>query len=637
MSNDQIFTWEGITLPSYWSGNISRPGGHAALTQIGNTGANTVTLIPNFFQNDKFSNEVHLNFGDPNNPWDNESDSYEQVTQAVIDSRAHGLNVVVKPHVETANRVWRAEIAPTDPKAWFESYKAMMVGYAQAAQAGGAAMFCVGTEMRSMTDPTKVCSDGISYTQKWAEIIDAVRAVFTGKITYAATYDEVVKVGFWDKVDYIGIDAYIPSSTVNDPTVDQIVDAWVKPHFNSWVRDTLYGGKSVVDYYKALSERYGKQILFTEVGYRSADGANKDPGSFGGSPPVDNQEQVDCYTALYKVMENYGGQWLGGAFLWSYHPFENPMTDPLAQVPYTDYTTQHKPANDVITERYSGPAHVTGVTWTGNALANKLDGGYHNDTLVGAGGDDTLWGGAGDDRLNGGAGNDVLDGSTGTNTAVFSGAKSAYALARNADGTVTVTDTRAGQDGTDRLKNVQFAQFSDQTLDLSTLSSPASGGSNSGGSNGPSGLVLRGTARADRLTGREGDDQLWGRAGKDVLAGGAGKDVFVFDTKPGKANLDRIVDFSVADDTIWLDNALFKANPGFYAAIRKGTSAKPLALKSAFFRVADKAKDANDFLVYDRKKGVLFYDPDGAGEKAMVAIATLSKNLKMTAKDFFVI
>ena len=31
-----------------------------------------------------------------------------------------------------------------------------------------------------------------------------------------------------------------------------MVEAWTKPHFNSWIRDTLYGGKSAVDYYKSL-------------------------------------------------------------------------------------------------------------------------------------------------------------------------------------------------------------------------------------------------------------------------------------------------------------------------------------------------------------------------------------------------
>ena len=302
----QIFEWESITQPSYWGGQAITDTGHKAMDQIAATGANTLTLIPNFFQTDKFSSSTGLRLGDPNNPWDNESDTFAQVEQSIRDAKARGLNVVLKPHLETENRVWRAEIAPTDPKAWFDSYKAMMVEYAKVAQEAGAAMICVGTEMDSMIDPTKVCSDGKTYTQKWADIIEAVRAVYSGKVTYAATYATVKDVGFWEKVDYIGVDAYIPSSTINNPTVDQIVDAWVKPHFNSWIRDTLHGGKSAVDYYKALSEQYGKKVIFTEVGYKSMDGANKDPGVFGGSGTVDFQEQVDL---LHRPLQGDGELW----------------------------------------------------------------------------------------------------------------------------------------------------------------------------------------------------------------------------------------------------------------------------------------------------------------------------------------
>ncbi len=323
ISSDQIFDFESITLPSYWGGQPITDTGHKAMDQIAATGANTLTLIPNFFQADKFSNSVGLKL-DASNPWGSESDTFAQVKQAILDAKARGLEVVLKPHLETQNRVWRAELAPTDPEAWFASYKAMMVEYAKVAQEAGAAMLTVGTEMDSMIDPTKsfVDDNGVTktYTQAWGEIIDAVRAVYTGKVTYAATYWTVQKVGFWDKVDFIGVDAYIPSSTVDDPTVDQIVDAWVGQHFNPRVRE-IHEGISVVDYYKSLSEQYGKQVVFTEVGYRSKNGANKDPGVFGGDGEVDFQEQVDAYTALFEVMENYGGQWLAGSLIWSYYSF----------------------------------------------------------------------------------------------------------------------------------------------------------------------------------------------------------------------------------------------------------------------------------------------------------------------------
>jgi Ca2+-binding RTX toxin-like protein len=144
-------------------------------------------------------------------------------------------------------------------------------------------------------------------------------------------------------------------------------------------------------------------------------------------------------------------------------------------------------------------------------------------------------------------------------------------------------------------------------------------------------------AGADRLYGKAGRDTLSGGLGNDTLTGGRGKDAFVFDTPLGTwktdrlVNFDRVTDFSVKDDSIRLDNAVFKK-------LGAGTATKPKALKEAFFTIGHHAKDKNDYLIYDRKTGVLSYDADGSGSKAKaVEFALLKKSLALTAKDFFVI
>lgn len=91
--------------------------------------------------------------------------------------------------------------------------------------------------------------------------------------------------------------------------------------------------------------------------------------------------------------------------------------------------------------------------------AGKID-------LVGSAIGNRLTGNSFDNILEGLGGNDTLDGGGGTNTAVFTGAKSQYVITKNADGTITVADTQTGRDGTDLLKNIKFAQFSDETVDL---------------------------------------------------------------------------------------------------------------------------------------------------------------------------
>ncbi|EIM26073.1 PD40 domain-containing protein [Microvirga lotononidis] len=142
--------------------------------------------------------------------------------------------------------------------------------------------------------------------------------------------------------------------------------------------------------------------------------------------------------------------------------------------------------------------------------------------------------------------------------------------------------------------------------------------------------IIKGNGGKDRLLGDAGNDTLWGGAGNDTLTGGTGQDVFVFDLKPHRtSNLDKIADFNVKDDSIWLDNKVFK--------VGKGTLSKPGKLsKNAFYKGAA-AHDSDDRIIYDPKKGVLYYDADGNGAGAAVKIASLSQKLKMTAADFFVI
>ena len=137
--------------------------------------------------------------------------------------------------------------------------------------------------------------------------------------------------------------------------------------------------------------------------------------------------------------------------------------------------------------------------------------------------------------------------------------------------------------------------------------------------------MITATAGKDTLSGLAGDDELAGGLGIDKLIGGVGKDKFDFTTKLGKTNVDTITDFSAKDDTIQIDNAIFK-----------GLKAGKLA-SSAFF-TGTKAHDSSDRVVYDSKSGKVYFDQDGSGSKAAIHFATLTNKAKgIAAADFFVI
>jgi Ca2+-binding RTX toxin-like protein len=141
---------------------------------------------------------------------------------------------------------------------------------------------------------------------------------------------------------------------------------------------------------------------------------------------------------------------------------------------------------------------------------------------------------------------------------------------------------------------------------------------------------LVGTSHKDTLVGNAGNDHLAAKLGNDVLTGGAGRDTFVFDTKLNKkTNRDKIKDYNSKSDTIWLDNK-------YMSKLGKGSVDKPLKIKKGFFTF-DKAKDSNDYIIFNKKTGVLSYDADGIGAKAAVDIAVLKKGIHMNYHDFFVI
>jgi Ca2+-binding RTX toxin-like protein len=143
--------------------------------------------------------------------------------------------------------------------------------------------------------------------------------------------------------------------------------------------------------------------------------------------------------------------------------------------------------------------------------------------------------------------------------------------------------------------------------------------------------VFWGGSGKDTLSGGAGNDKLNGGLGNDLLNGGRGKDVFIFNTKLNKTgNVDKITSFSVKDDTIWLDNAIFKK-------LGSGSELKPGKLKKDFFTFGSKAKDKNDYIVYDKAKGALYYDADGSGKGAAVKFAQLDKKVPLTSLDFLII
>jgi len=92
-----------------------------------------------------------------------------------------------------------------------------------------------------------------------------VREVYKGSITYSANWDSIERIPFWDAVDLIGVQAYFPLSSSENPTSAQIEAGWEK-HLSGL---------------KALSKRHGdKRVLFAEIGYNRSPVAAQEPWAY---------------------------------------------------------------------------------------------------------------------------------------------------------------------------------------------------------------------------------------------------------------------------------------------------------------------------------------------------------------------
>src|SRR5687768_13847564 len=166
----------------------------------------------------------------------------EALRKAATDAHALGMRVMLKPHIWLRPPDWPGTVVQTTEagwKTWFDSYRVFILHYARVARAIGAESFCVGTELEKTTPRAA----------EWQDIIRDVRAVYPGALTYAANPQEVHAVGFWDRLDFIGVNGYYPLSPSRTPSVDELTRAWVTE------RDRL----------QALSVRFGKPVVFTDL------------------------------------------------------------------------------------------------------------------------------------------------------------------------------------------------------------------------------------------------------------------------------------------------------------------------------------------------------------------------------------
>ncbi len=254
-------------------------------------------------------------------------------------------------------------------------------------------------------------------------------------------------------------------------------------------------------------------------------------------------------------------------------------------------------------------ASVFALDWFGSSELERLtltDNGNHA-AAIGNGFDNVITGGTGIDELFGRGGNDTLIGGSGSANAMFGQAgDDIYVVTAVGDSVVEFSG-----EGTDTVQ-AGVASFT-LGANVENLTFTGSATARIGVGNNQ-GNVIRGLGGDDSINGLDGDDTIVGGSGADLLQGGAGADQFRYEG--GETGMDRILDFVSGSDKIALSNAFF--TPTGTVAFVTGTA----------------ATSTNSTILYDPTTGIVYYDDDGSGAGAAVAIAQLNAGQTFTAGDF---
>jgi|TARA_B110000483_G_scaffold216696_1_gene268480 hypothetical protein len=279
-----------------------------------NIGTNWVCLMPYGFINET---DATITFDIDNMWWGEQSDG---LIKGIVKAKALGLKVMVKPMLWMRNGSYTGELQLLTFAKWTvfeEEYNNFATHFAEIADSLNVEIFCIGTELKSF------CQFKPNY---FNGLVDTLNKNTALKLTYAANWDNYQNIPFWNKLDFIGVDAYFPLLPNAILEKEAVKRSWVKTKFEL----------------KDFAEKNKKQILFTEYGYTSTMQCVKQPWNDKLSKTVNDSNQEIAIGALIETF--YPQPWFVGGFLWKWYDGKTNLPKGIA----TDYTPQGKSAKKAI-------------------------------------------------------------------------------------------------------------------------------------------------------------------------------------------------------------------------------------------------------------------------------------------------
>ncbi len=288
---------------------------HHSLVKMVRTGANAVALVP-FVKMLKVDSPVVYQ---ANNVTD------RQLVAAIELAHELGMKVVLKPQILVSGS-WAGAIEFHDEDQrlrWFQSYSEHIIKYAKLAESLHVEAFVMGTELYKM-----------EASVPWGRLIQSLRQVYSGILTYAAHgVDGVKKFPYWERLDVVSLTYYPPLGDLGE--------------YEEMQAHLEYA------FYKLTQAVSGshKPVWLLEVGMPSADGFSDAPWDWKTlnkrRPHVDLTVQAAAIALWLKVSRRQ--PYIDGIFIWNW--FSDPDAGGENNI---DYTVQNKPAEVVVRQYWSG-------------------------------------------------------------------------------------------------------------------------------------------------------------------------------------------------------------------------------------------------------------------------------------------
>ena len=296
-----------------------RPVQVQAMQPIADINANWVAIMPFAFGRES-SSDLRYNVS---RQWWGERE--EGIVETINHAKELDLQVMLKPHVWVRGQGWPGDFELQNEKDWQQwekNYSDYIIHFARIADSLNVDLFCIGTEFRKAS---------VQRPKFWRGLIKKIRSIYSGKLTYAANWDNYKNIEFWSDLDYIGVDAYFPLSEQQTPTVNDLKEQW----------------QPIQRKLKAFSTRQGKPILFTEFGYESIDHTADGHWKYEEQErSINMTAQTKAYQAIFETF--WGEPWFAGGFLWKWfdrHEERGGLDD-------DQFTPQNKPVEDIIRNWY---------------------------------------------------------------------------------------------------------------------------------------------------------------------------------------------------------------------------------------------------------------------------------------------